>query len=101
MKNLTVIGIDIAKNVFQLHGVDEKGNPVLKSKLTRNNLITTIANLTTCTIAMEACSGANHWYRKFSQLGHNVRLISPQFVKPFVKSNKNDSNDGAPRRPPL
>lgn len=93
MTDVTLLGIDIAKNVFQLHGVDEKGIPILKCKLTRCKLITTITKLPKCTIAMEACSGANHWYRKFSKMGHTVKLISPQFVKPFVKTNKNDRND--------
>lgn len=93
MENVTLLGIDIAKNVFQLHGVDDKGNSMLKRKLTRLKLIKFIANLTPCTIVMEACGGSNFWYRKFKSMGHEVRLISPQFVKPFVKTNKNDRND--------
>lgn len=93
MEKITLLGIDIAKNVFQLHGVDDKGNPVLKKRLTRDKLLQTVANLPACNIVMEACGGANHWYRKFTALGHNTKLISPQFVKPFVKTNKNDKND--------
>lgn len=93
MKKVTLLGIDIAKNVFQLHGVDDKGEIVLRRKLRRNKMIETITHLTPCTIAMEACGGANHWCRKFKQMGHDVKLISPQFVKPFVKTNKNDRND--------
>ncbi len=93
MGNLTLLGIDIAKNVFQLHGADEKGNPVLKKKITRLKLLETIANLPKCTIVMEACGGANYWCRQFIALGHTAKLISPQFVKPFVKTNKNDRND--------
>lgn len=99
MNNITLLGIDIAKINFQLHAVDVKGNIVLRKKLTRDKLIEFIANLLSCTIAMEACSGANFWARKFSKFGHNVKIISPQFVKPFVKTNKNDRNDGVPRRP--
>lgn len=93
MNNITLLGIDIAKINFQLHAVDVKGNIVLRKKLTRDKLIEFIANLPSCTIAMEACSGANFWARKFSKFGHNVKIISPQFVKPFVKTNKNDRND--------
>lgn len=93
MSNVTLLGIDLAKNVFQLHGVDDKGNPVLKKRLTRSKLVETVAKLPACTIVMEACSGANYWCRKFSSFGHTTKLISPQFVKPFVKTNKNDRND--------
>lgn len=91
--NVTLLGIDSAKNVFQLHGVDDKGNPVLRRKLTRAKFVEFIMNLPPCIIAMEAGSGANYWSRKFKTMGHEVRLISPQFVKPFVKTNKNDRND--------
>jgi len=91
--NIKTLGIDLAKNIFQLHGADNLGNGVLKKTLTRNKLTETIANLPKCQIVMEACGGANHWARKFNGYGHDVRLISPQFVKPFVKSNKNDRND--------
>jgi transposase len=83
----------LAKNVFQLHGADSRGKAVLKKTLTRNKLAEVIANLPRCQIVMEACGGANYWARKFNEYGHNVKLISPQFVKPFVKSNKNDRND--------
>lgn len=93
MGNVTLLGIDLAKNIFQLHGVDSKGNPVLRKRLARTKLSETVANLPPCTIVMEACGGANHWSRKFNALGHTTKLISPQFVKPFVKTNKNDKND--------
>lgn len=93
MGKVTLLGIDIAKNVFQLHGADDKGDPMLRKKLTRAKLVETIAKLELCTIVMEACGGANHWYRVFTQMGHKVKLISPQFVKPFVKTNKTDRND--------
>lgn len=90
---LTVIGIDLAKQSFQLHGVDATGKVVLKIKIARNKLVDTVANLPSCLIGMEACGGAHHWVRVFTALGHTVRLIAPQFVKPFVKSNKNDAVD--------
>jgi transposase len=91
--NITTLGIDLAKNIFQLHGADQKGNAVLRKTVTRNKLAEVVANLPTCQIVMEACGGANHWARKFNEYGHDVKLISPQFVKPFVKGNKNDRND--------
>lgn len=90
---LAVLGIDLAKQSFQLHGVDASGNVVLKLKLTRNKLVEHIAQLPACLIGMEACGGSHHWVRVFTKLGHTVRLIAPQFVKPFVKSNKNDEAD--------
>ena len=91
--NIKVLGIDIAKNVFELHGVDEKGKTVLKKRLTRDQLSEFIANLPICLIGMEACGGSHYWARKFKQMGHEVKLMNPQFVKPYVKSNKNDSHD--------
>lgn len=93
MTKVTLLGIDIAKNVFQLHGVDEKGNPMLKKRLTRDKFVKFIANLNLCTIVMEACGGSHHWSRKFAAMGHETKIISAQFVKPFVKTNKNDRND--------
>jgi len=90
---VTVLGIDLAKNSFQLHGVDEKGNRVLKKKLTRKQLVAFIAQLPPCLIGLEACGGAHHWVRVFSEFGHTVKMIAPQFVKPYVKSNKNDAVD--------
>ena len=93
MSNINLLGIDLAKDVFQLHGVDEKGNSVLKERLTRKALLERTANLQPCTIAIEACGGSNYWARKFKSFGHTVKLISPQFVKPFVKGNKTDRND--------
>ncbi|MBI2791204.1 MAG: IS110 family transposase [Gammaproteobacteria bacterium] len=95
MKNITVLGIDLAKNVFQLHGADSKGKRVLSKRLSREKLIEFTTKLSPCTIAIEACTGAHYWARMFKALGHEVRMISPQFVKPYVKSNKNDRNDAA------
>lgn len=91
--NISVLGIDIAKNIFQLHGVDSSGKRVLKQRIDRDKLSAYVANLPLSTIAMESCGGSNYWARVFQSQGHTVKLISPQFVKPFVKTNKNDAND--------
>lgn len=91
--NISVLGVDIAKNIFQLHGVDISVKRVLRQRIEREKLSSYIANLPLCTIAMGSCGGANYWARVFQRQGHTVKLISPQFVKPFVKTNKNDAND--------
>ena len=91
--NISVLGVDIAKHIFQLHGVDSSGKRMLKQRIEREKLSTYVANLPLCTIVMESCGGANYWARVFQRHGHAVKLISPQFVKPFVKTNKNDAND--------
>lgn len=91
--NITTLGIDLAKNIFQIHGADSQGKTVLRKQLSRKRLCEFVGNLPRCTIVMEACGGSNHWARKFSSYGHEVKLISPQFVKPFVKGHKNDRND--------
>lgn len=91
--NINLLGIDIAKNVFQLHGADNNGKKVLKKRIERNQLTDYVAQLPQCSIVMKACGGANYWARVFQRCGHTVKLISPQFVKPFVKTNKNDAND--------
>ncbi|MBI2319326.1 MAG: IS110 family transposase [Betaproteobacteria bacterium] len=93
MNKVTTVGIDLAKNVFQVHGVDERGKPVLRKQLKRKDVVTFFANLPLCLIGMEACGSAHYWARKLSELGHTVRLMPPQFVKPYVKTNKNDRND--------
>lgn len=89
----TTIGIDLAKHVFQLHGVDRAGNVVLRKQLRREQMAQFFVQLPACLIGMEACSGAHFWARKLQALGHRVRLMAPQFVKPYVKSNKNDAAD--------
>ena len=91
--SIKILGIDVAKNVFQLHGADSSGKAVLKARIQREKLADYVANLSCEIIAMESCSGANYWARIFQQSGYTVKLISPQFVKPFVKTNKNDAND--------
>ena len=90
---ITTVGLDLAKNVFQLHGTDRNGKVVLTKRLTRNKMLSFFANLTPCLIGMEATGSANYWARELKKLGHTVRLMSPQFVKPYVKGSKNDQND--------
>src|ERR1035437_8481829 len=90
---ITTIGIDLAKNVMQIHGVDGRGKTVLKRQLKRAQMGAYFANLEPCLIGMEACGSAHHWARKLEKLGHTVRLMAPQFVKPYVKTNKNDAAD--------
>jgi len=90
---ITRLGIDLAKQVFQLHGVDERGHRVLRRQVRRAQLLEYLARLEPCLIGMEACAGAHHWARRLRELGHDVRLIAPQFVKPYVRGNKNDAND--------
>lgn len=90
---ITTIGIDLAKQVFVVHGVDARGKTALKKPLKRNQVLPFFTNLEPCLIGMEACGSAHHWARKLSALGHTVKLIAPQFVKPYVKTNKNDAAD--------
>ena len=92
MKIMTV-GIDLAKNVFQVHGVNEHGKTILRKQLKRDQVATFFAIMPQCLIGMEACGSAHHWARKLRDLGHDVRLMAPQFVKPYVKTNKNDVAD--------
>lgn len=89
----TTLGIDLAKNVFQLHGVDARGRAVLSRRVKRQQLLDTVANLPACVIGMEACGSAHYWGRAFEQLGHCVKLMSPRYVRPYVKTNKNDRRD--------
>lgn len=90
---ITTLGIDLAKNVFQLHGVSDCGKPALKKQLKRQQMAEFFANLPACLIGMEACAGAHYWARKLQGFGHTVKLMAPQFVKPYVKTNKNDAAD--------
>lgn len=93
MKDIKVLGIDLAKDVFQLHGTDAKGNRVLTKRLSRGKLIEYMVNTPPCLVGIEACGGAHYWARVFESHGHTVKIMSPQFVKPYVKSNKNDARD--------
>ena len=93
MEQITTVGIDLAKNVFSLHGVDASGKTVLRRTLRRDRLGEAVARLSPCLIGMEACSGAHEWGRRFQQHGHTVKLMAPKFVAPYRKSDKNDGND--------
>ena len=90
---ITAIGIDLAKNVFQVHGVDTAGKTCLRKQVKRDQMANFFANLSPCLIGMEACGSAHFWARKLEALGHTVKLMAPQFVKPYVKTNKNDAAD--------
>ena len=92
---LSRVGVDLAKNVYQLHGVDRLGKTVWKRRLRRGQWLKVLTDSVEpgCEIGMEACTGAHHWARELQSRGYTVKLIAPQFVKPFVKSNKNDAND--------
>lgn len=93
---IVTVGIDLAKNVFAVHGVDETGEPALvRPEVPRAKLLELIANLPACLIGMEACSGAHHWAREFAKFGHTVRLMAPKFVAPYRMSGKRGKNDAA------
>lgn len=94
-QEISVVGIDLAKQVFHLHGVNEQGYTVIRKRMNRKQLVDYMSNLQPCLVGMEACGGSHDWARKLIAMGHDVRLISPQFVKPYVKSNKNDEVDAA------
>ena len=84
--NITTVGIDLAKSVFQVHGVDERGKVLLRKSVKRSELTKMFANLPMCLIGMEACGSAHYWARRLMELGHTVKLMAPQFVKPYVKT---------------
>lgn len=93
MNTVTLVGIDLGKHCFHLHGQDALGHQIFRKKLSRSQMLTTLANVPACRIVMEACAGA-HWIaRRLTAMGHDAKLISPQFVKPFVQGNKNDFAD--------
>ena len=93
MEEVTIVGVDLAKRVFQLHGAAADGSVVFRRKLSRNQLLPFLARRPPCIIAIEACATAHHWGREIEKLGHGVRLIPPIYVKPFVKRQKNDAAD--------
>lgn len=93
MNEVTLIGIDLGKHVFHLHAQDAKGHEVFRRKLSRAQLLPFFSNLKAVTVVMEACAGSHWLARRLNELGHVARLISPQYVRPFVKSNKNDYVD--------
>ena len=93
---IVYIGIDLAKSVFAVHGIDDHGKPALvHPRLARARLLALIASVPACTIGMEACSGAHHWARLFQRFGHTVRLMAPKFVVPYRLSGKHGKNDAA------
>jgi transposase len=90
---IATIGIDIAKNVFQVHGVCAHGKVKVSRQLRRQQLLPYLQQLAPCRVGLEACPGAHHWAREIAALGHDVRLMPPQYVKPYVKRNKTDAAD--------
>src|SRR3954449_11709101 len=106
MNQVSTVGLDLAKYIFQLHGADSAGAVVFRKKLRRGQLLAFLATLPPCTVAMEACASAHYWGREIAKLGHTVKLIAPAYVKPFVKRQKNDMADaeaicGAAQRPTM
>jgi len=93
MNNVTLLAIDLAKNVFQLYGTDARGKTVFERRIRRDKFLDFVKTVNRCNIYMEGCGSANYWGREFIKLGHQVKLINPKYVKPFVKRNKNDRND--------
>ncbi|MGI9423450.1 MAG: IS110 family transposase, partial [Hyphomicrobiaceae bacterium] len=93
MEQISTIGLDIAKNVFQVHGIDGEGNVVVRRRLKRRQVLTFFGKLSACLVGIEACATSHHWARELEKLGHDVRLMPPRYVKPYVKRNKNDAAD--------
>ena len=96
--DITTIGIDLAKSVFQLHGIDSSGidssgKVLVKKQIKRAQMVEYFVSLKPCLVGMEACGSAHHWARKLESFGHTVKLMPPQYVKPYVKTNKNDAAD--------
>lgn len=93
MKNISIIGIDLAKNIFQLHGAYQDGSVAFRKRVTRKKLLPFLERQPACLVAMEACGGSHYWAREIRQLGHRVHIIPPAYVKPFRKRHKNDMSD--------
>jgi transposase len=90
---IATVGLDLAKTLFQVHGVDSQGHIVVRKQLRRVDVLAFFAKLEPCVVGMEACGSSHYWGRELTKLGHTVRLIAPQFVRPYVKSNKTDAAD--------
>jgi transposase len=95
MGEVSTIGLDIAKSVFQIHGADAAGTVVIRKRITRARLLEFFAALSPCLVGIEACPTAHHWSRRLQALGHTVRLLPPSYVKAYLKPSKNDANDAA------
>src|SRR6202162_5423106 len=93
MQTITTIGLDIAKSVFQVHGVDAGGQVIVRRQLKRRHVLTFFQKLPPCLVGIEACASSHHWSRELQALGHTVRLMPPAYVKPYVKRQKNDARD--------
>jgi len=96
MQTVTTIGLDIAKSVFQVHGIDAEGKVLIRRKLKRRYLLAFFEKLQPCLVGIEACATSHHWSRELRTLGHTVRLMPPAYVKPYVKRQKNDATDARP-----
>lgn len=95
MNEITTIGLDLAKRVFQVHGADATGRPVLQKKLRREEVLSFFAKVPPCVVGMEACASSHHWARELRALGHDARMIPASYVKPYVARQKNDAADAA------
>lgn len=93
MEEITIVGVDLAKNVFQIHAANSEGRAIVRKRLPRTRFLIFMSGLSPCVVAMEACATSHYWARELRALGHEVRLIPPIYVKPFVKRQKNDAND--------
>ena len=93
MQAVTTIGLDIAKSVFQVHGIDGTGAVVIRQQLRRSRVVPFFKKLTPCTVGIEACASSHHWSRELQSMGHTVKLMPPAYVKPYVKRQKNDATD--------
>lgn len=93
MLKFSTVGVDLAKNVIQVHSIDDQGKVVARRQLRRSQFLAFFEGRPRCLIGMEACAGAHHWGRRLQELGHDVRLMPPSYVKPYVKRNKTDAND--------
>ena len=101
MRHITTIGLDLAKNVFHVHRLYQEGRAVLRRNFRRSQVLNFFGTLPSCLVGMEACGSAHDWAREFSVQGHDVRLIPPQYVRPFIKTNKHDAADAEAIAEPL